>query len=157
MLPNKISAVMEDKVINDVNTKVDEIKSMLPFLLDLTPEERKALPKLGDKSLMFVTKALDLVKKDFSFMPGNFDIGEMEKDINLFAQMLRIRTEIGKLYEIIDDTVLEIGSEAYSAALVIYDNAKRNGKNTVGMDGVLDELSRRFYKKTAQLKPEQPK
>ncbi len=90
-------------------------------------------------------------------MPGNFDIGEMEKDINLFAQMLRIRTEIGKLYEIIDDTVLEIGSEAYSAALVIYDNAKRNGKNTVGMDGVLDELSRRFYKKTAQPKPEQPK
>ena len=29
---------------------VAELKAKLPFLIDLTPEDRRALPKLGDKS-----------------------------------------------------------------------------------------------------------
>jgi hypothetical protein len=156
-MENKISAVLDEQKITEICQRIDDIKSLLPFLIDLTPEERKTLPKLGDKSLMFATKALDLIKKDFSFMPGNFSIEEMEKDIVLFDKMLRVRLEIGKLFELVDDTTIEVGSEAYTAALTVYDNAKRNGKNTVGMDGALDELSRRFYRKTAPQKPEQPK
>lgn len=36
------------------------IKQKLPFLIDLIAEERKSLPKMGDKSRAFVSKALEV-------------------------------------------------------------------------------------------------
>lgn len=84
-------------------------------------------------------------------MPKDFSVEEMEKDVTLFNRLQEIRTEIAKLAEMVEDTYTEVGSEAYAAALVVYANAKRNGANTVGMDDSLDEMSKRFYKKS---KPE---
>jgi hypothetical protein len=151
MVPNKVSAVLDDTAIASVMTAIAEIKSKLPFLIDLSTDELKSLPRLGGKNLIFTTKALALVKQDSGYMPRDFSVEEMEKDVNLFNRLQEIRTEIAKLSEMVEDTYTEVGSEAYAAALVVYANAKRNGSNTVGMDDSLDEMSKRFYKKS---KPE---
>jgi len=148
MVPNKVSAVLDENTVAGVMAAIADIKTKLPFLIDLASDELKSLPRLGGKNLIFTTKALALVKQDSGFLPRDFSVEEMEKDVNLFNSLQTIRTEIAKLAEMVEDTYTEVGSEAYAAALVVYDNAKRNGANTVGMDDSLDELSKRFYRKS---------
>ena len=58
-----------------------------------------------------------------------------------------------RLTEKVDDTTMLVGSEAYVAALIIYQNAQVNGRGE-GFDVLLDELSCRFARKTR--KPDAP-
>jgi hypothetical protein len=44
-----------------VMAAIATIKDKLPFLLDLTVEQRKSLPNMGDKSRAFVSKALEVL------------------------------------------------------------------------------------------------
>jgi len=45
-----------------------------------------------------------------------------------------------------------VGSEAYAAALLVYNYAKASGKGA-GLDGVVDELGKRFARKSSQGAP----
>lgn len=45
------------------------IKEKLPFLVDLSADDRKTLPKMGDKSRAFVSKALEVAAQNPEFLP----------------------------------------------------------------------------------------
>jgi hypothetical protein len=51
------------------------------------------------------------------------------------------------LGELIDDTLTEVGTESYAAALVLYSAAKSNGK-ILGLEEALDDLVKRFARKS---------
>jgi len=53
---------------------------------------------------------------------------------------------------LIDDSLTEIGSEAYAVALVVYNAAKSNGQAT-GLDEALDDLGKRFARKSKKVEP----
>jgi len=42
----------------------------LPFLIDLTSEERSAMPRFGDKSRGFISKALDIAENNQEILPA---------------------------------------------------------------------------------------
>ena len=50
MPENRVSATLSTVERDAVLTAIADIKKNLAFLVDLTPEERRGLPKLGDKS-----------------------------------------------------------------------------------------------------------
>ncbi|BAZ66295.1 hypothetical protein NIES4106_10450 [Fischerella sp. NIES-4106] len=60
---------------------ITTIKQKLAFLIDLSNEERKALPKMGNKSRAFVSKALEVATQNSEFLPRSFDLEEMRKDV----------------------------------------------------------------------------
>jgi hypothetical protein len=60
MPSHQISATLAQSDRDAVLAAITTIKQKLPFLTDLTMEERKALPKMGDKSRAFVSKALEV-------------------------------------------------------------------------------------------------
>jgi hypothetical protein len=153
MAENRVSAVLTQTDLTNIATALDTIKSKLPFLIDLTPEQRHALLKLGEKSESFVTKSLDLATKNDSFLPRSFDVAEMQKDVNLYFALRSILGDLRRLTEGVDDTLLEVGSEAYTAALVVYRSAKDNGMGQ-SLDGDLDELGKKFARKSAKPAPE---
>jgi len=62
---------------------------------------------------------------------------------------------LNQLQELLDDTVMVVGSEAYAAALVTYRYAKDSGLGD-GLDGIVDDMGRRFARKTRK-EPELPK
>ncbi len=49
MTSNRISASLSQADREEVMVAIATIKEKLPFLIDLTAEERKALPKMGDR------------------------------------------------------------------------------------------------------------
>jgi hypothetical protein len=113
---------------DEVLTLIQNIQAKLPFLLDLSAEEIKALPKMGDKSRAFVAQALALAEQDDSFLPRSFEVANFRKDVDLTEALLPILTAMSKLRELLEDTYILAGSEAYVAALVVYQAAKTHGK-----------------------------
>jgi hypothetical protein len=153
MTPNRISAALTLADRNAVIAAVATIREKLPFLIDLTVEERKALPKLGDKSRAFVTKALEVATQNPDFLPRSFDLEEMRRDVQLFEAMYPIVIALAQLQELMDDTYTAVGSEAYSAALTVYNYAKASGQGS-GLEAVVDELGQRFARKSRRKEPQ---
>lgn len=147
MTDNRISASLSATDREAVMTAIATIREKLPFLLDLTAEERRSLPKLGDKSRAFVSKAFEVAKQNPDFLPRSFDLGEMHQDVQLFEALYPVLLSLTQLQELVDDTVVAVGSEAYAAALVVYNYAKASGKGA-GLDSVVDEMGRRFARKS---------
>ncbi|MBC7798800.1 MAG: hypothetical protein H7Z37_18175 [Pyrinomonadaceae bacterium] len=149
-MENRIDAALSVADRDAVLQAFRTIREKLPFLIDLTVDERRALPKMGDKSYAFVQKAAELAVTDDSFLPRSFDVSEMRRDVELLAMMLPITQAVTQLNELIDDTYTQIGSEAYSAALVVYQSAKANGgkSNGAALDDLVDGLAKRFARKS---------
>ena len=148
-----ISASLTQTDREAVMKAVATIKDKLPFLIDLTADERKALPKMGDKSRAFVSKALEVATQNPDFLPRSFNLEEMRKDVQLFEAMYPIVMAMTQLQELLDDTYVTVGSEAYSAALQVYNYAKASGQGA-GLEAVVDELGQRFARKSKKEKPQ---
>jgi hypothetical protein len=147
MPDNRISATLSAADAKAVMDAINTIRTKLPFLLDLTLEERRALPKMGDKSRAFVSQALDVAKQNPDILPRSFDIDEMSKDVDLANALQPIMLALTQLQELVDDTYLLVGSEAYIAALLVYQYARAAGKGAA-LDGMLDALGQRFARKS---------
>lgn len=154
-MENRIDAALSDANRDTVLQLIQDIRSKLPFLIDLTIEERKSLPKMGDKSRAFVAQALTVAEQDDSYLPRSFDVAEMRQDVELTESLFPILTSVTQLAELVEDTYTLAGSDAYSAALVVYQSAKQNGKGAA-LDALVDTLGQRFARK-AKDAPEPPK
>lgn len=84
MAQNRVSASLNKADREAVLAAFNTIKTKLPFLIDLTKEEKSALPKMGDKSRAFVSKALEVATQNPDFLPRSFELEEMRKDTELF-------------------------------------------------------------------------
>ena len=145
-----LTQVDRDAVMNAVAT----IKEKLPFLIDLNADERKTLPKMGDKSRAFVSKALEVATQNPDFLPRSFTLEKMRKDVQLFEAMYPIVVALTQLQELVDDTCLAAGSEAYAAALKVYNYAKASGQGG-GLDAVVGEMGQRFARKPRKAKAQE--
>jgi len=150
--PNRINAVLDSAAAASVTTKLTEAQALLPFLTDLTLDERKSLPKMGDKSRTFVERTLELARQDDSFLPRNLDVDAFGKDLALYNALEPLRQRLAKLLELVEDTQILAGSEAYLAALEVYHAAKRTGQGA-GLDDLLDRVSTRFASRRAAAEP----
>ena len=124
-------------------------------MIGLDPEARRSLPRAGDKSRSFVRKCLEVANQNPGMLPRAFDLEEFGRDVALDEALLPIAESVRQLAEMIDDTHTAVRSDAYVAALMVYQSAKRAGKGT-GLDGALDELGRRFVRKSAAAPAETP-
>ena len=144
-MENKVSITLAADAVTKINAAIATINSNLPALINLTAEERIALPKMGDKTLSFVTKALEYSKQNSAIVPQFLNMAEFEKDVNAVTQLNNLLRPLQQLTEKLEDTTLEAGSEAYSAALVFYTAVKSAAKAGVpGMKNINDDLQARF-------------
>lgn len=140
-----ISAELTDSVKQDILNRLQNITDLLPFLINLTLDERHSLPKMGDKSFPFVDKSLELAEQNPHLVPPYIDINELKKDFQLAQGLRTVQNATATLLEKISDTYIAAGSEALTAALTFYQSAKQAAKKNVpGTDLVVNELAKRF-------------
>ncbi len=137
-----LSATDQKAVLDAIKT----IREKLPFLIDLTPEERRNLPRMGDKTRAFVERAFEVANANDGILPRSFDLPEFQADAELLRVMYPVAQAIEQLNEFVDDTMLALGSDAYTAALLVYQSAKLSG-NGGALDAQLDALGQRFARK----------
>ncbi len=127
------------------------IRQKLPFLIALSNSQRRMLPKLGDKTRTFVEKAMEVATQNADFLPRSFDVEAMRRELRLFEGLYPILLSLTQLQELVADTHMVAGSEAYACARTVYHSAKANGKDA-GINTVIDELGRRYSHKTRKTK-----
>jgi hypothetical protein len=160
MTDNRISASLSAADRQAVLDAINTIRQKLPFLIDLSPEDRHTLPKMGDSSQAFVAQAIQVAEQNADILPRSFDVAEMRKDVDLLAALAPVRAALAQLSELVEDSYMAIGSEAYTAALLVYQYARAASKGAA-LDGALDALGQRFARKsstasTAKTTPAQP-
>lgn len=143
LIQGELSAEQQQSLLQTVN----DIQAKLPFLIDLTADDRHILPKMGDKSRAFVDQGLVLATQNEGILPRNFDLAEYQRDVTLVRQLEPIVLAMRQVMSRLEDTYLAVGSDAYSQTLVVYQVAKIAGKNG-SLDQHLDSLGRRFARKT---------
>lgn len=140
-----ISAVLSAADQASILAKLNEIRALLPFLINLTPEERSTLPKMGDNTEPFVNKALTYAENNATLVPPYVNVPELRKDFTLAGQIGLIRQQAIQLAEALDDTELALGSESYVTALAFYNSVKQAAKmNVPGADAIYEDLRQRF-------------
>ena len=117
MADNRVDATLTSQDAQEITDAIKTIRTRLPFLMDLSPDERRSMPALGDRSRAFVSRALEVAKQNPGFLPHAFDVDAMDRDMQLFSALQPILTALTQLSELVDDTVHAIGSEAYVDAL----------------------------------------
>jgi hypothetical protein len=147
MTDNRVSATLSEADRQAVLAAVETIRQKLPFLVDLSPEQRRALPKMGDKSRAFVAKALAVAQHNSNFLPRSFSVEEFERDVALAEALLPIMVALTSLQEQLTDTYTEVGSEALSASLVVYQYGRNSGEGE-SLEGLLDDMGQRFARKS---------
>lgn len=96
MPDNRISATLSQADQQAVLAAVNTIRTKLPFLVDLTSEERRTLLRMGDKSRGFVAQALTVAEQNEGILPRSFDVTEMRKDVDLLAALEPIMASLSQ-------------------------------------------------------------
>jgi len=153
MASNHVSGSLSTEDREMIFSSVSSIRERLPFLIDLSPQERRELPKMGDRSRAFVAKTLEVSKQNSGFLARAFDLDEFERDVHLYNELYAIHVALAQLTELVDDTLVAVGSDAYTAALEAYAAAKA-AKHGDGLDELRVAMGNRFNRKRAAASPE---
>lgn len=142
---NRISASLADADKTLILQKIAEIRALLPFLLNLTPDERQTMPKLGEKTLAFDEKCASYMAQNPKLVPSFVELPEMEKDRALRTPLSDVARELNLLTQAVDDSTTIVGHEIYMAELAFYQNVRQAAKRGVaGAQAIFDDLKTRF-------------
>ena len=150
-LENAISIEIPE---NDVKKAQDALKTLTdilnPYLVALTSEQRKTLPKMGDGTEPFVAKVMDYTDSSPQFTPPYVDKNEMQKDWAAVNDLLPLFRGISQLDSNLNDTVMLAGSEAYVASLSYYNSVKQAAKvNVPDAKVIYEDLRQRFERSSS--------
>jgi hypothetical protein len=143
---NLVSVQISAEDLAKVNEAVKTIQSVLkPYLVTISTEERKTLPKMSEKTVPFVKKVLEYAGTHLEFAPSYLDINELKKDVDAFDALNKIGMPLEELSTSIIDTTILAGSEAYIASLSYYNAVKQAVKmNQANAKVIFDDLKTRF-------------
>jgi hypothetical protein len=85
MIPTQVSARLSAADRNSVMTGINDIRQRLPFLIDLSTDDRKTIAKLGNKGLSFVKKAVEIAAQNPQILPATFDFEERSRCAEWFV------------------------------------------------------------------------
>ena len=142
MSHNRVSGTLPQDAKDQIHALLDQAKALMPFLVDLSPEDRRSLLRLGDRSEAVVRRAQYMANRHTGILSRDFDLQEMNSDIELYFALRDIQHAVMHFTELLDDTVAAVGADAFSATLDVYGFAKLADAD--GLDELRALMARRF-------------
>ncbi|NEP36282.1 hypothetical protein [Moorena sp. SIO3B2] len=139
-----ITGTLSERDVEEIKTALQTIEEKLPFLINLTAEERRRLFKMGSKSLSFVNNSLSAAQSNPKILPASFDLDEFARDYELAVALTDVLFQLRQLTEKVDDTLMAVSSEAMNSGLQVYDYIKTAAKRTPGLKTIAESLGKRF-------------
>lgn len=142
-MENRISAELTDEAEAAVLAAFDTIEQHLPFLLSLTAEESRRLPRMGDRNTPFVQETLQVAHLAAEHLPRRFDLAEVDRDLALYRRFAPLCKRMESLGERMQDTCDVLSADLYLACLEAYRYLKAADR-AEGLEALLDRVGRRF-------------
>ena len=124
MSQNKVSAVLAATAVTNINAAIATIRTNLPFLLNLNPEQRKILQNITEASQGIAQATINFVAQHPEALPATFNTVEFNKDAALLAPLQQIASLLATLNTDTDDTLRALHSDLYAETLDVYAYAK---------------------------------
>ena len=143
---NRISLQITPAQKTAIDDAIAALKAALNgLLINLTPEEKQSLPRIGDKSLAFDEKCAGYMASRADLVPSFLDLAEVALDRELVATLLPCLRELSPLVGGLEDTIMLANSDNMVADLAFYQNVKQAAKRGVaGAGTIYDDLKTRF-------------
>jgi hypothetical protein len=118
---------------------------LMPHLTNLGTDEKRALTKMGSKSVDFVSKTHGYAITNPQFKPAFVDIDDFSSSVAAYSLLRSLHQPVSQLADMLDDSMALAGSEAMTAALAYYQSVKTADKmNLPGAATIAADLSERF-------------
>ncbi|MGD8781335.1 MAG: hypothetical protein PVH88_20520, partial [Ignavibacteria bacterium] len=145
---NKVNIEVTEEDITEIKSAIDVLTTKLqPYLISLSTEERKELPKMSDKTLPFVQKVMDYLDTNPEFASPYMDKDAFKIDMKSVEDLTTIFNPLNQILANLDDTIMLAGSEAYVAALSYYNSVKLASKMDIpNSKTIYEDLKTRFKK-----------
>lgn len=132
--------------LEEIQAAIDTLTSkLMPHLKVLTVHERMELPKMGDKTMAFVQKALEYSELNQALVPTFLNVEALATDIQAVTKLRSLSQQLNPVVDALNDSMTLSGSEAYQGALVFYNNLKNAVRAKAPNAGTIyDDLSARF-------------
>ena len=151
---NKISASLSEQDMTDIMAAFATIKAKLPFLINLSPQEKTRMPNIGTERGGLVETFNNEMGLHPDLIPTFIDMPELAKDTELLTRLETIRSCANELCEGINDTHKAVGNDMYLSYLSFYNNVKQAAKRAVvGADSIYQNLRRFFERGPYKPKP----
>jgi hypothetical protein len=106
----------------------------------LTPQQRKSLVKMGDKSRNFCGQAVAGLQSNGDSLPKTFNVEALAVDLADFTALDAFHAEFEQVGEMIDDTTKALSSDVMVNALVGVSFLKALNKLNPSLDKLLQQL-----------------
>src|SRR3990172_7228716 len=141
----KLNVEITDAMVTTLVTKVTEIETEFPFLINLTIKEIKELAKMGKRRLAITQKLLDIALQNPAILPSGFSAADFQRDFNAAVRMKGVvRNPVVKLLEKIEETGHALGNEAYEQALKVKIYLEAANRTDAGLDQLVAEVQEMF-------------
>jgi hypothetical protein len=124
---------------------ITDLNLIFTWFLNLTPEDRKKILKMGDKSESFVRGVLQALQLHPT-VAGSLDVAEFEKDLTLWDDLREFATLLTPFYEGLQDTIILLGSELMRQANAGYALIKEAAKTNQALSQIAADLGQRYQK-----------
>lgn len=151
-----IDASLSVADIQAVKDAFAAILTKLPFLVNLTADERKKVFKTGPDRLSFVQNAATGAQGNPDIFPASFSVTGFQRDVVLFDVLTELGTMANSVASQIDDTRLAVGGEAMQEATQVYNYVKEAAKTTAGLKPLADQLAEQFQRANKPKAPAPP-
>lgn len=141
---SKISAELLDAIKLQISQWFTDIKLALPFLLNLTPTERKRFRKMGTKRTGYVNQVHNALITNPSVYPASYNMAEFTKDKELYDNVAEVKGWNAELAEGLNDTLLVIGTDLMAHADAGYRLIKEAAKTNLALTTLADEIGKAF-------------
>ena len=146
VISKRTSFAIPDDDLQAVQAAVQTLQAKLvPHLVNIGIDEKRALTKMGSKSVDFVSKTLTYAGTNPQFKPAFIDVDSFSSDVTAFGVLRSLQQPLSQVADMLDDSLALTGSDAMNAALAYYKSVKAANKlNMAGAATIADDLSTRF-------------
>ena len=147
---------LTDQQVLRILTLIQAIKNEMAFNVKRTPEERQALNSVDEGRLPFVEAGAEITKDHhLELMIDSAEVARTARIAYDFKMMSKIHLELESLFEGVNDTTMQIGSNLYGTCLVVKDLLEVAIKRRKpGMEVLSEKMNKLFERSPSKPKGE---
>jgi conjugal transfer/entry exclusion protein len=135
--------------VAQVEDLITSLQTNMDFLVNLSPDERVRLRKMGHKRTSFVIDSLQAAQANRQYLPATFDLENFQNTYQVHERLQRIQATLRPFMEALDDTVMATGSQAMGQADIVY-RLLQAMQDTGNLDETVDYLSQHHKREAAR-------